>query len=213
VSRRPLTPQQAEAQRRRLIEATFTVIAATGNASPAVHPILVEARLSRQSFYRFFASKDDLMEAVRVEGRRLLVDYLTARIARATTPEAKVRAWVAGIMRQAERPWAAERTRPFVTSLGAGDARDAAEIAESERELCALLADVLTEGAAADAWDTSDPATDALYIHDIVIGSLRRHLLSRRKPSPETTEAMGDFALRAIGASTARLSPWARLTR
>jgi AcrR family transcriptional regulator len=204
VSRRPLTPEQAEEQRRRLVEATFAVIAATGNASPAVHPILVEARLSRQSFYRFFASKDDLMEAVRVEGRRLLVDYLTARVARATTPEAKVRAWVSGIMRQAERPRAAERTRPFVTSLGAGEARDAAEIAESERELCALLADVLVEGVADGVWDTADAETFALYIHDVVIGSLRRHLLSRRTPTPATTEALGDFALRAIGASTVR---------
>jgi AcrR family transcriptional regulator len=204
VSRRPLTPEQAEEQRRRLIEATFTVIAATGNASPAVHPILVEAQLSRQSFYRHFASKDALMEAVRAEGRRLLVDYLAARIARASTPEAKVRAWVSGIMRQAERPRAAERTRPFVASLGAGGAGSATEAAASERDLCALLAGVIAEGSAAGAWDASDAATDALYIHDVVVGSLRRHLLSRRRPTAATTEALGDFALRGIGASAAR---------
>jgi AcrR family transcriptional regulator len=205
VSRRPLTPEQAAEQRGRIIEATFAVIAATENSSPAVDSILVEARLSRQSFYRFFESKDDLMESVRAEGRRLLVDYLAKRVARADTPEAKVRTWITGIMRQAEQPRAAERARPFVFSLGGGDVREA-EIADREHELCSLLEDALAEGAAAGVWDTADVTTDAFHVYDVVIGSLRRHLLARRRPSAATTNALTDFALRGIGASTVHAS-------
>jgi AcrR family transcriptional regulator len=184
------------------VEATFRVVAATGDAIPSIRPILDEAGLSRQAFYRCFESKDELMSAVLAEGSRLLVDYVAARMAKAATPEAKVRAWIGAMMRQAEAPHAAERTRPFIASLREGGIPNSVAHAGSERQRCQLLEDALTAGVAEGAWDATDPPTDALRIHDFVMGSLRRHLLSRQVPTRATTQALGDFVLRGIGATT-----------
>ena len=201
MSRPPLSPEETEEHSRRFIAATFRVIASTGEASPSIRPILTEAGLSRQALYRCFPSKDDLMAAVLAEGRRLLAEYLEGRIAREATPDAKVRAWVAGMMRQAEAPDAADRTRPFIASLGEGIVSSRVDMVESEQELARLLEDALVAGVADGLWGTADPAGDALRIHDFVLGSLRRHLLLRQTPTAGTTRALGDFALRGIGGS------------
>jgi len=202
VSRPRLTPNETDEHTRRLVEATFRVVAATGDANPSIRPILDEAGLSRQVFYRCFDSKDELMSAVLAEGSRLLLDYVSARMAKAPTPEAKVRAWIGGMMRQAEAPHAAERTLPFIASLREGAVPNRVENAASERQRCQLLEDALTAGGAEGLWDATDPAADALRIHDLVMGTLRRHLLSRQVPTRATTQALGDFVLRGIGATT-----------
>jgi AcrR family transcriptional regulator len=200
VSPRPrLTDEETDEHASRLVEAAFRVIAATGDTDPPVRPILREAGLSRQAFYRCFGSKSELMAAVSAEGRRLLADYLAARMERAGTPEAKVRAWVGGVMRQAEVARAAERTRPFIVSLGRRGAGDAAEFGETEPMLTGLLKDALVEGTRCGAWESSDPAGDAQIIHDFVMASLSRHLLLGVPPTRATTKALADFAVRALG--------------
>lgn len=202
LSRPRLTTDETDEHGRRLVEATFRVVAATGDPDPSIRPILDEAGLSRQAFYRCFASKDELMSAVQAEGSRLLVDYLAARVAKATTPEAKLRAWIGGMMRQAEAPHAAERTRPFIASLREGSIPDPEQAATSEKHRLQTLVDLLAAGTADGTWTTTDPEADALRIYDVVNGSLRRHLLGRRVPSRATAKELGDFALRAIGATT-----------
>ena len=92
MSRPRLTPDETDEHSRRLVEATFRVVATTGDANPSIRPILDEAGLSRQVFYRCFASKDALIGAVLAEGSRLLLEHLSARMAKAATPEAKVHA-------------------------------------------------------------------------------------------------------------------------
>jgi AcrR family transcriptional regulator len=214
VSPRPrLSQHETLAHRRELIEATFRVIAASGDPDPSVRRILSEARLSRQAFYRCFPSKDELIVAMRLEGRRLLAEYLAARIARAPTYEAKVQAWVAGVMRQAEVKRAAARTRPFVISLGRAAGDNPGEFSESQRVLCQPLEEVIAAGVADGIWTTADPKGDALIIYDFVLGSLRRHLVLGTPPSSETPRALADFALRAITAPARKLglgpSPYA----
>jgi AcrR family transcriptional regulator len=201
MSPRPRLSQDETAQhRRRFVEAAFRVIAATGDAAPAVRPVLREAGLSRQAFYRCFASKDELMVVVLQEGRRLLADYLAARMARTATPEGKIRAWVAGVMRQSEVASAAERTRPFIVSLGQRVALDEADKPDPDRVLYSLLEDAIAAGVADGSLDSADPAAAALIIYDYVIASLRRHLVRQVPPAPKTTQALSDFALRALDA-------------
>jgi AcrR family transcriptional regulator len=187
-------------QARQLVDATFRVIATTGDAEPPVRPILREAGLSRQAFYRCFGSKDELMVAVLEEGRRLLADYLGARMRNARTPEAKVRVWIEGVMRQAEVQRSAARTRPFMAMSGKRAILYPAEYRETERVLSELLEDAIAAGTAQDSWESRDPARDALVVHDYVLGSLRRHLMQGVSPSRAEKQALVSFALRALGA-------------
>lgn len=208
MSPRPrLTQDETEQHARQLIEAAFRVAAQTADAEPPVRSILREAGLSRQAFYRCFGSKEELMAAVLAEGRRLLADYLTARMATARTPEDKVRAWVMGVMRQAQAPSAAERTRPFLGSI-TERVRSTINPLETERMLTHMLEDAITAGVADGSWDSADPVTDALIIHDIVFSSMSRHLLRNDRPSRATTERLADFALRGLGARADRTLPW-----
>jgi AcrR family transcriptional regulator len=213
MSPRPrLTDSQTSEHSRRLVQAAFTVIAATGNADPPVRPILVEAGLSRQVLYRCFGSKEELMDAVHAEGRQILADYLSTRLARVATPEAQVRAWVTGVMRQAQVAGAAERTRPFVASLARRDRGEArAEDADIDRLLTNPLAKAIASGVKAGAWNTDDPVGDAGMIKDFVFASLTRHLLLGITPSRATTQALTGFALRALrgGDSPEPGQPWA----
>lgn len=201
MSPRPrLSQDETDQHAHRLIEATFRVIAATGDSAPPIRPILQEAGLSRQTFYRCFASKDELMVAVLAEGQRLLADYLSARMARARGAEGKVRAWVAGVMRQSEVARAAERTRPFIVSLGSGVFVGEGDMPGPEVALSGVLVEAIAEGVSEGTWASADPPCDALIIHDFVFASLRRHLLLQKAPSPQTTQALSDFAVRALGA-------------
>jgi len=200
MSPRPrLSQEETQEHARRLIEAAFRVAAATGDAEPPVRSILREAGLSRQVFYRCFKSKDELMEAVLAEGRRILADYLMARMDLARTPEDKVRAWVTGVMRQAQAVSAAERTRPFIVSPPKA-VRSSEDPTLTERLVSQMLEDAIAAGSTAGSWESSDPATDALIIHDFVFSSMRRHLAREERPSRETTERIADFALRGLGA-------------
>jgi AcrR family transcriptional regulator len=204
MSPRPrLTDEETSEHAHQLVEATFRVIAATGDADPPVRPILREADLSRQVLYRCFGSKDELMAAVFAEGQQLLTDYLAARLARASTPEAKVRAWITGVMRQAEVERAAERARPFIASLGQRDAVNPEAFAKSQRVYTRLLTEAIAAGCREGSWESHDPEIDATIIHDYVVASLSRHLLLGIPPAREVTQALVDFALRALTTSTA----------
>lgn len=207
MSPRPrLSQGETEEHARRLIEAAFQVAAATGEAEPSVRSILREAGLSRQAFYRCFQSKDDLIAAVLAEGRRILADYLKGRMAMAQTPEGKVRAWVTGVMRQAQAASAAERTRPFIVAPpkmvdGSEDP------AETERLLTQMLEEAIAVGAAHGSWQSSNPAADALIVHDFVFSSMRRHLSRNERPSREAAQRLADFALRGLGAAPVTAVP------
>src|SRR5262249_58028038 len=71
------------------------------------------APLGRQFFYRHFGSKDELLLIVLDESRHIVASYLAKRIAKVEGASAKLRAWIDGVLRQAQDPEAARRTRPF----------------------------------------------------------------------------------------------------
>jgi AcrR family transcriptional regulator len=179
-----------------LVEATFRVAAATGNARPPVRAILQESGLSRQIFYRCFTSSDDLMTAVLADGQRLLAEYLAARMAKEQAPEAKVRAWVTGVMRQAQS--ATERTRPFIIMAPTISFPDK-YLGKTERVFTAMLTEAIADGVVDGTWSSPDPAVDALIIHDFVFDSMRRHLFRDERPKRETIRRLGDFAMAGLG--------------
>src|SRR4029077_20090602 len=98
-----------------------------------------------QAFYRHFHSKDELLLGVLDEGFRLLASYLAHRVERATGAEAKIRAWIGGVLEQALQSDAAAATRPFAVSRARLAELFPDEVAASEHELVASLRGALAE--------------------------------------------------------------------
>jgi AcrR family transcriptional regulator len=129
----------------RLIDAGYTVMRRTGTLEPRVTDIVREARLSNQAFYRHFRGKDELLVAILDDGRRQLVTYLEHRITRAPTGEARVRAWVEGVIEQARNATAAENTRPFAINSARLADRFPDEVARSRELLVRPLREAVSE--------------------------------------------------------------------
>ena len=131
----------AEEDVARIIEATYRVIERTGTVDPRVRDILDEAGFSSPTFYRHFASKDELLLVILDDGRRRLADYLEHRMAKATT--GRVRAWIEGVAAQAVDRAAASRTRPFLANTARIAEQFPTEQESSQELLLALLTDAV----------------------------------------------------------------------
>jgi len=173
---------------RRLIDAGYAVMRRTASLEPRVSDIVREAGLSNQAFYRHFTGKDELLVAILDDGQRQLVTYLEHRMAGAATGEARVRAWIKGVLEQARNETAAENTRPFAINSARLADRFPDEVARSRE----LLVRPLRE-AVADVG--GDPQRDADAVYHLVIGCMNDALVARRTPSREDVEHLEQFVL------------------
>jgi AcrR family transcriptional regulator len=189
-----------ESEIRRIVDSTYDLVARTGTLDPSLRDILKETGLSTQAFYRFFQSKDELLLLILVDGRRQLASYLSHRMERATTPAARLRAWVEGVLAQAKRPDAAVRTRPFVV----GEGRLAEAFPDEHQVSVDLFVEQLTEVIADSRRKRAETRRDAQAVYDLVFGALHRHLLQSTTPSPTEIEHLATFAVRAVGLAKER---------
>jgi AcrR family transcriptional regulator len=183
---------------RRLVAASFALIRESGSLEPSVAAIVERAGLSNQAFYRHFHSKDELLLGVLDEGFRLLADYLTRRVASASDTDAKIRAWIGGVLEQALQSEAAAATRPFAMSRGRLAELFPDEVAESERALVASLRDALAEASATGALPGADPERDATAIYTLAFGWVERKLCQREAATRAEAEHLIEFALAAV---------------
>jgi AcrR family transcriptional regulator len=175
----------------RIVEAAYRVVERSGDVDPKLRDVLRAAGLSTQAFYRHFLSKDELLLVLLDDGRRRLVGYLEHRVAKARSPQHKVRAWIEGVLAQASDEAAAARTRPFV----AGQDRIAEQFPDEQQASVDRLVDVLAtvlEDAAPDA--TRRRRARAVY--HLAFGVLHRHLTYRTTPSAAEADHLVRFALR-----------------
>lgn len=176
----------------RLLEAGSAVMQRTGVVDPAVRDIVREAGLSNQAFYRHFRSKDEFLLAILAQGRRLLLDHLEARMARAAGAEAGVGAWIGGVLAQARSARAAEATRPFAVNAGRLAHEFPDEVAASAEALKAPLVETLRDLGSPDP----ERAADAVYV--LAMGSMERHLVAGTRPSDADVEHLVAFVLKAV---------------
>jgi AcrR family transcriptional regulator len=183
---------------RRIVDATYELIERTGTLDPSLRDILAHTGLSTQAFYRLFRSKDELLLVLLDDGRRTLVEYLSARMAAEQSPKAQIRAWIEGVLAQASTRRSADRTRPFL----ANEDRLSELFPDEQRESVDLLVGLLVEPLAALS---GAPATgqrvrsDAEAIYRLVFGLLQAHLLHRIRPSSETVDHTVRFCLGGVG--------------
>jgi AcrR family transcriptional regulator len=173
---------------RRLIDAGYTVMRRTGSLDPRVNDIVREAGLSNQAFYRHFSGKDELLVAILDDGRQQLVAYLEQRMSRAASAEARVRAWVEGVMQQARNPAAADNTRPFAIYSARLADRFPEEVARSRELVIRPLREAVAELG-------GDPQRDADAVYHLVLGCMNDALVARRRPSKADVEHLEAFVL------------------
>jgi AcrR family transcriptional regulator len=190
--------QSYRAEVQRIVDATYRVVARTGGFDPRLRDILTESGLSTQAFYKHFRSKDELMLVLLDDGRRRLVGYLAHRMEKATGPEARIRAWIEGVLAQAADPDVAARTRPFLAHQDRLAEQFPQEQQQSVDLLVGLLADVI-----ADLAGGRSPAAarrDARAVYELTFGTLHAHLSRGTRPTAAETDHLVQFCLKGIGA-------------
>jgi AcrR family transcriptional regulator len=176
---------------RRLLDAGLEAMQESGDeGGPRVADIVRRAGLSNQAFYRHFTSKDDLVASVVEAGALRLVGYLEHQMSKEPTAEAKLRAWIVGVLSQAAKPAIARATRAVMWNLRqlpGGMASRVRPFALDE-----LLVGPLRE------LGSTDPARDAATISTVVFGRLD-YFLWESPPTDDDVEHLVTFCLRAIG--------------
>jgi AcrR family transcriptional regulator len=183
---------------RRIVDSTFSLIERTGSLDPSMREILAEAGLSTQAFYRYFASKDELMLALLDEGRRRMVETLQRRMSRSSDPSEQIGAWIEGVMAQAGNTAAAARTRPWVLSE-----QRLAELFPIEQEasvelLIGLLREPIARLQESQEKQKLDVTTTATMVYRLTFATLRSHLVAGNRPAAKESEALVGFCLRGV---------------
>ena len=167
-----------------MLDAGLEVMATCGTTSrPRVADIVEAAGLSNDAFYRHFPSKDALVAAILDDGAERLRGYLDHQMAKVDEPEAKVRAWVAGVLSQADEEIAASTLAVLWNGGVVPGGRPAARLAP-------LLVGPLT------ALDRRDPDGEALLLAHATIGTLNDLLWAGRPPTADDVDRVTAFCLR-----------------
>jgi AcrR family transcriptional regulator len=177
----------------RVLEATYDLIERTGDVDPSLREILAETGLSTQAFYRYFQSKDELFLLLLDDGRRRLVATLERRMQRVSTPDARVRAWIEGVLAQATDVRAAGRTRPFVTDQD----RLAEGFPREQQASIDLLVDLLAS-TIVSLHGRANARDDAVVVYRAVFATLRDHLIHGTRPTAAETDHLVRFCLQGI---------------
>jgi AcrR family transcriptional regulator len=162
---RPGRPRRFdEAQERSLIlDAAFEAIRVNGYAAVTVADILGEAGMSTRSFYRHFASKDELLHALFRRDAEQFAAGVTQRVEAAPDPRTALTTWIDEILGFAYDRGRAKRAAVLGSSASRGSL-DAEELRRALELLIVSLTTVLVTGAADGTFTTAAPVDDARHI-------------------------------------------------
>jgi AcrR family transcriptional regulator len=171
---------------RRLLDAGLTVMQQCGTESrPRVADIVAAAGLSNDAFYRHFPSKDALVAAILEDGNERLGAYVAHQMAKATTPEGRVRRWVECVMSQADGDIAATTRAVVWNASGPLAGVPAASTDPVATPLVEPLAEL----------GSTDPALDAALLAQAMFGRLRAHLFAGTSPSAAEIDHLVGFCI------------------
>ncbi|GAA4983629.1 hypothetical protein GCM10023205_61870 [Yinghuangia aomiensis] len=182
--------QSARSDVQALMDAGLALMLADGGRrAPRVADIVAAAGLSNDSFYRYFAGKGALVEAIVEQGARTVVSYVRHCMAAAGDPEDRVRAGISAVMRQASDSGLAAQTRMVLAN--------ATGMPSSSRHVSVGLVDALTElfaGSIAEC-GVADPERVARTLSAAVVGVMQDHLFRASAPDDEDIARLARFAL------------------
>jgi AcrR family transcriptional regulator len=176
---------------RRLLDAGLAEMRRCGTtARPRVADIVQAAGLSNDAFYRHFKSKDALVAAILDDGAQRLQGYLAHRMEKAPDAEGEVRAWVDGVLSQADEEIAAT-TLAVLWNGGPSVEGGATGRRLASGALAPLLVEPLT------ALGSPTPELDAAIAAHAAVGRLVDLLLAGTPATPADVERVTTFCLAA----------------
>jgi AcrR family transcriptional regulator len=169
--------QKADEELAQLLAAAEIALAEQGYAGLRVDDVLDTAGLSTRAFYRHFRGKSELFLTLFDREMTQAQQRLGSKLARASTPEAKVEAWVAAMLALAYDGRLSRRTRLFLVErqLIAREFPD--DIARCIRMMLDPLEAAIAEGRDAGVFPDASPRRDALAIHHLCTGLMVDRLL------------------------------------
>jgi len=178
---------------RRLLDAGLEVMRQCGTTqSPRVSDIVDIAGLSRDAFYRHFASKEDLVAAIVDTGAHRLVSYLRHQMSKDTDPRDQLRRWIEGVMSQAENPEVAHSTRAVLWNGGRVGGETRPEAVSSYDTLAQLIVAPIA------ALGSADPGRDAVIVTHATMGLMRDFLWRCAAPSQADVAHLVEFCTGAL---------------
>ena len=182
---------------RRLLDAGLEVMRRCGTASsPRVADIVAAAGLSNDAFYRHFASKEALVVAIIEDGAARLASYLDHQMAKARTPQGRVRRWVEGVMSQATDDDVAATTRAVLWNGGHISDSVGSHRPSHAASLATLLRDPFAQLGSTDA------VADATLAAHATVGMLSDFLGEGARPTSAEVDHIADFCLAAVTTPT-----------
>jgi AcrR family transcriptional regulator len=178
---------------RRLLDAGLAVMRQFGTTrSPRVSDIVEAAGLSRDAFYRHFASKEDLVAAIVEAGEQRLVSYLRHQMAKESSPGEQLRRWVEGIMSQATNPEVAHSTRAVLWNGGRVGDHSWTEAVTGYTSLAQLIMEPIA------GLGSLDPERDAVVSAHATMGVMREFLWKCAAPTKADIANLVRFCTRAV---------------
>lgn len=190
---RALAKQKADATREveAILDAALRVAEKCVPAPPRVADIVAEAGTSNQTFYRYFAGKDDLMHAVYERGMARVHSYLAHRMEKETDPRRQIAAWIHGVLLQVTDATAARQSAALHQQLNGGRKRSAAG-SETLTGVGDLLLDPVCRAG------SQAPELDVRVVEQAVFGAMKRHFTRGAALDREETDHLVAFCLRGL---------------
>jgi AcrR family transcriptional regulator len=190
---------EAEEELQLILDGAFDVMRTKGYTDLTVNDILGAAQVSTRSFYRHFASKDELLVAMFRRDAEEFAAKVRRRVAAVGSPGDALEVWIDEILGFGlDRPRA---TRAAV--FGAPAAMRSLPPAELRRALDQLiesLIEVLSHGAGDGTFTISEASNDAVFISALAWEtSNRMRDATTRQARSELRRSMLVFTRRALG--------------
>ncbi|QII07343.1 TetR/AcrR family transcriptional regulator [Rhodococcoides fascians A25f] len=175
---------------RQLVLATQQVMLRIGRADrPRVADIVREAGMSNQAFYRHFRSRDDVIVATYEQGLLAIHSYLERKVLEQVGLEARMRAWIDGVLAQIEDPALSQLSATIIWNVGQVAPNNSDIEPVGHARILDLLTAVMTEG------HVAQPFRTAQLIHTLVMGTTATYLNSGERPTPEDREHLLVFCM------------------
>ena len=141
--------------------------------------------MSLKIFYRYFASKDDLLVALVEEDSRLGAAILRERVDAHTDREERLRAYVMGVFELLTLPGALGYAGVLIREQRRLSENRPDELAAALAPIIDVFADELTAGAAEGIVGSADPRRDARLTFTLVLDGIHDVVVGRAEPLDE----------------------------
>ena len=163
----------------RLIVAARDLANETGSAAFTVAQVAARAEMSLKGFYRYFASKDDLLVALLEEDSRLGAAILRDTVDAHAGDEERVRAYLTGVFELITLPGALGYAGVLIREHQRLAESRPDELAQALAPMIDVLADELVLATAHGTTHAPDPQGDAQLIFALVLERIHEVVLGR----------------------------------